>query len=125
MILRSPLFTALDRAQRITLQMMDGLNRDANPTLVDQMRGLLDFIYRRLIDGNLYKDEAAVEDAIRILKLQRETWVLLMQKVAETRTGAPTASAARTAVARPGTGAAHPTVGGTREPSEPRLSLEG
>lgn len=78
-------FTALDRAQRIVLQMIDGLQRDANPALVDQMRAILDFVYRRLIDGNLYKDAAAVEDALRLLKHQRETWQLIMQKVSTAR----------------------------------------
>lgn len=119
-------FTALDRAQRITLQMMDGLNRDANPVLVDQMRGLLDFIYRRLIDGNLYKDGTAVEEAIRLLKHQRETWVLLMQKVTELQSqtgGGPPLKTPAGAVStgRPKPVAARPEVG----MAESGISLEG
>lgn len=81
-------YTALDRAQRIVLQITDGLNRDVNPALVDQMRAVMDFVYRRLIDANLHKDVGAVEDALRILKHQRETWVLITRKVGEVASAA-------------------------------------
>lgn len=75
------MFNALDRAQRIVLQLSAGLRREANPQLVDQMTALCDFVYRRLIDANMKRDAEAVDDALRILRHQRETWVLLMEKV--------------------------------------------
>ncbi|MBK8915907.1 MAG: flagellar export chaperone FliS [Phycisphaerales bacterium] len=87
-------YTALDRAQRIVLQITDGLNRDVNPALVDQIRAVLDFVYRRLIDANLHKDVGAVEDALRILKHQRETWVLITRKVGEVASKVPIPAAA-------------------------------
>ncbi len=74
-------FNALDRAQQIVLQLQAGLRRDVNPQLVDQMSALYDFIYRRLVDANMKRDTQAVEDALRILRHQRETWVLLMGKI--------------------------------------------
>jgi flagellar protein FliS len=76
-------FNALERAQRIVLELSNGLRREVNPELVDQMAALYAFTYRRLVDANLRRDPQAVEDALRILRHHRETWVMLMEKVAE------------------------------------------
>jgi len=82
-------FNAFERAQRIVLQLHAGLNREVNPTLVDQMAALYDFIYRRLIDANVHHELKAVDDALRILRHQRETWVMLMEKLASIEQGLP------------------------------------
>jgi len=76
-------FNAFDRAQRILIQLRTGLQRDVNPTLVTEMSRLYDFIYRRLIDANVDRDVSAADDALRILRHHRETWVLLMGRIAE------------------------------------------
>ena len=78
---REAAFFAFDRAQRIALQLNDGLNREVNPELADQMAALYHFIYRRLIDANLHRDVQAAEEALRILRHQRETWRLLIEKL--------------------------------------------
>ncbi|MBU0638855.1 MAG: flagellar protein FliS, partial [Planctomycetes bacterium] len=39
--------------------------------------------YRRLVDANMQRDEDAVDDALRILRHQRETWALLIEKIAK------------------------------------------
>ncbi|HMQ16930.1 MAG TPA: flagellar export chaperone FliS [Phycisphaerae bacterium] len=74
-------FNALERAQRIVLELINGMNRDANPGLVDQMAGLYNFVYRRLVEANMKRDPQAIADALRILEHQRETWRLLIDKV--------------------------------------------
>ncbi len=80
---REAAFNSLDRAQRIVLEMTAGINRDINPELADRMVSLYNFIYRRLVDANLEQDTGAVDDALRILRYQRETWVMLMKKAQE------------------------------------------
>ncbi len=75
------MFNALERAQRIVLELNNGLRREVNPTLVDQMAALYDFIFRRLVDANMHRDPQAIEDALRILRHQRETWSMLLEKL--------------------------------------------
>jgi flagellar secretion chaperone FliS len=82
------MFNAFERAQRIVLQLHAGMNRDIAPDLVDQMAGLYTFIYRRLVDAHLERSPVPAEDALRILRHQRETWVLLMDKIAAETSGA-------------------------------------
>ncbi len=69
------------RAQRIVLELQNGLRRDVNPELCDQLSALHQFVYRRLIDANSARDLEAVDDALRILTHQRETWALLVERL--------------------------------------------
>jgi flagellar protein FliS len=69
------------RAQRIVLELQNGLRREVNPTLCDQLEALHQFVYRRLIDANTVRDEDAIDDALRILRHQRETWALLLDRL--------------------------------------------
>lgn len=91
---REAQFNALDRAQRIVLEMSNGLRREINPQLADQMAALYAFIYRRLVDANVQQDEQAIHDSLRILRHQRDTWVLLMDKIRKEHAPAGVGSAA-------------------------------
>ncbi len=91
-------FNALERAQRIVLELSNGLQREANPQLADRMAALYGFIYRRLIDANMQRDAQAAEEALRILRHQRETWAMVIEKISRhhaphTSAGPPTADA--------------------------------
>ncbi|MCK6455426.1 MAG: flagellar export chaperone FliS [Phycisphaerae bacterium] len=81
---------ALLRAQRIVVELESGLRHDVNPNLCSQMAALYQFVYRRLVDANTQRDVDAIDDALQILRHQRETWELLLRKLAETA-DAPTA----------------------------------
>jgi flagellar protein FliS len=74
-------FNGFERAQRIVLELNNGMRREVNPELVDQMAALYDFVYRRLIDANIQREVQGADDALRILRHQRETWVMLLEKL--------------------------------------------
>lgn len=69
------------RAQRIVLEMRNGLRPEVNLELCEQMAALYDFVYNRLIDANMQRDPTAIDEALRILEHQRETWSILIQKI--------------------------------------------
>lgn len=98
------MFNGLERAQRIVLELSNGLQRDVNPELVDRMAALYAFIYRRLVDASMDRDANAADEALRILRHQRETWVLVMQRIAETSQTPPTAAREHADTAQPSTG---------------------
>jgi flagellar protein FliS len=74
-------YNLLTRAQNIVLEMQNALRPDVAPELCEQMAALYGFIYRRLVEANVNKDVEAVGDALRILEYQRETWVMLLEKL--------------------------------------------
>ena len=90
------MYLRLTRAQNIVIEMLNGLNYEVNAELCRRMASIYNFIYRKLIDGNVQRDVSAIDDALRVLRIERETWQLLVDKVNRTRQeqggmpGAPT-----------------------------------
>jgi flagellar protein FliS len=80
-------FKALVRSQKIITELNSALNRNINPDLCGKLAALYNFIYRRLVEANITKDEKLVDDALEIMRHQRETWVMLMDKLAKERAG--------------------------------------
>lgn len=70
------------RAQRIVVEMEAGLRHEVNPELCQQLAALYHFVYTRLVDANLRQETGAVDEALCILEHQRETWRMLMEKIA-------------------------------------------
>ena len=76
-------FNGISRAQRIVIELLNGLRQDVAPEICQQQAALYNFIYRRLMEANLEKNAAKLDDALEILRHQRQTWVLLMKKLTE------------------------------------------
>ena len=65
----------LIRSQRIVIELISSLNKEILPEdIYTNLARLYNFVYFRLIDGNLKKDPARIDDALRILRHLRETW---------------------------------------------------
>lgn len=69
------------KAQRIIAEMQNGLRHDVNPTLCAQMAGVYGFIHDRLVHANMKQNSAAIDEALTVLEHQRETWVMLLDKL--------------------------------------------
>ena len=109
-------YNKLSRAQAIVLEMQSGLRREVNAELCDRMAAVYNFLYRKLVDASVHRDADCIDDAVKILRYQRETWVMLMEKVAKLKAGElkPAAEPVAQSVETP----ASESVGGS-------LSLEG
>lgn len=73
------------KAQRIVQEMICGLKRSVSPDLCDKLAGLYNFVHRRLVEANIRHDQALLDEALQILRYQRETWQMLMQKIAQSK----------------------------------------
>jgi len=76
-------YTALMRAQKIALELSTSLNHDMAPQLCDKLSALYTYIYRLLVDANLERTVAPVDEAIELLEYERQTWQMLMAKLAQ------------------------------------------
>ena len=70
------------KAQNIVTEFMGTLKDEYAPEICDKMRALYMFCYRRLVEANLKREVAKLDDAIKILRHMRETWGLLLEKIA-------------------------------------------
>lgn len=80
-------FEKLTRAQHILLEMLGGLNYDANPELCKRMASTYNFLYRKLVDGCVKREVGDIDDALKVLRIERETWQILVDKVNRIREG--------------------------------------
>jgi flagellar secretion chaperone FliS len=85
-------YKSLVRAQRIMTELTSNLKHDVNPDLCGKLAALYNFIYRRLVDANLNKEPQLVDDALEIMRHQRETWAMLMEKLVKERAGEASAT---------------------------------
>jgi flagellar secretion chaperone FliS len=74
-------YEKLTRAQNILLEMQTALRPEVNRELCERMSGLYAFVYRKLVDASMNRDPSQVDDALKILRHQRETWAILVEKI--------------------------------------------
>jgi len=117
-------YNGLSQAKSIILELMSSLRPEVDPELCSQLSSLYTFMFRRLLDAMLEKKPEIVDEVVSLLEYDRETWMLLMEKMAkEQASGGPAAPKSAPA---PGSGAgpmhgAQPDEARTRVP----LSIEG
>ena len=80
-------FTGLSSCRDIVFELMTTIRAEINPELAANIKGLYTFIYTQLIEGSHEKDVSKVDKAIELLQYERETWVMLMQRLVEERAG--------------------------------------
>ena len=72
----------IGRAQRIVTELQGGLRHDVMPEVCGRLSALYEFAYVRLVEANLQHDVERLDEAVKVLKYQRETWSLVMREVA-------------------------------------------
>lgn len=80
-------FSGLSQSREIVVELMTSIRTEPNPELADKVRAVLGYIYSQLIEGGFEKDVKKLDVAISLLEFERETWLMLMQKLAEERGG--------------------------------------
>ncbi len=76
-------FNGISQCQAVLSEMITGLDRSHSPELVDRLHGLYSFIYSRTVDAGLEKDPAIMDEVTRFFDYERETWIMLMEKLVE------------------------------------------
>lgn len=75
-------YNNLMRAQKIVLELSTSLNHDADPQLCQRLSALYTYVYRLLVDANMKRETPIVDEAIKLIEYERETWQMLMKKLA-------------------------------------------
>ena len=76
-------YTHIGKAQKIVLELQSSLNADLMPEVVEKMKALYLFLYRRLVDANTTRDPVVLDEVVRLLKYERQTWAMMIEKVQE------------------------------------------
>ena len=71
----------LSRSRDCVTELIGGLNTDGPGDVVDSLKALFAFVFRKLALADPERDPQAIQDAIRILEIHRQTWVELGEKL--------------------------------------------
>lgn len=89
---REAAFTGISRCQEILIELTNSLDPRHAPELCERLAALYTFLYTRLIDALRLQDAAIAEEVIKLLQYERETWTMVLDRLAED--AGPTAPAA-------------------------------
>jgi flagellar secretion chaperone FliS len=77
----------ITKVQRILVEMLCSLKHDMLPELCGKLSALYNFAYRKLIEANINHNLAPLREAEDILRFQRETWAMLLDKLGREKAG--------------------------------------
>ena len=80
-------YTLISRVQKIVTELNSALKHDVSPELCGKLAALYNYAYRKLIEANIDHRLESLDEALTVLGYQRETWALLLQKLAQQKAG--------------------------------------
>ena len=80
-------YTMISKVQKILTEMTASLKHDVYPELCGRLAALYTFAYRKLIEANIDHKLEPLDEALEILKYQRETWALLLDQLGKQKAG--------------------------------------
>jgi flagellar protein FliS len=80
-------YNALSRAQKIITELQCGLKHDMAPELCGRLSALYTFVFRKLVEASIHHQAEPLDEALQILRYQRETWVLLLDQLGKAKAG--------------------------------------
>ena len=81
-------YKLISKVQHILSELICCLKHDVYPELCGKLSSLYNYAYRQLIQASVYRDMDAMEEALRILHFQRETWAMLLTQVSKQKAAA-------------------------------------
>ncbi len=86
----------LSQCRAIVLELLTTIRPEADPALAGRVRALYTFLFSELVEAGFEKDAARLDNVIRLLQYERESWDMLLKKLAEERAAAGTVSSSDT-----------------------------
>jgi len=74
-------YTMISRAQKIITELTCTLRHDVDPELCGKLAALYNYAYRKLVEASVEHQLEAIDEALRILRYQRDTWALLLDQI--------------------------------------------
>ena len=81
-------FTLISKLQKIISELSCSLKHDLFPELCGKLAALYNYAYRRLIQASVYHEIQAMDDAMKVMHYQRETWSLLLGELGKQKAAA-------------------------------------
>lgn len=121
-------FTGISSCREIIMELLTTIKPEHAPEICEKVKALYTFMYTQLVEASMERSIAKIDNVIKLLEFERETWVLVMQKVAQERAGTSKPTLSLVGGETPGRGAAGMSMPGSAPGQAPAgrraLSLE-
>ena len=81
-------YNMISRVQKIITEMSCTLKRDVLPELCDKLSALYAYVYKKLVEANVQHSVEAIDEALGLMRYQRETWALLLDQLGRQKAAA-------------------------------------
>lgn len=108
------MYTGFSQARDIVLELISGMKTEVAPDLCGKLGALYTFIFRHLTEAGLEKSVGKVDECLKIMRYERDTWGQLCEQVWKERGSqqpVPSASGPGAPVASRATGTYGPAAG--------------
>ena len=78
-------YNGLSRAQKIIMELSSSLRHELAPDVCGKLAALYNFVYMKLVEANVQHEIKPLDEALSILRYQRETWVLLLNQLGKSK----------------------------------------
>lgn len=81
-------YKLISKVQKIIAELSVTLKHDVAPEMCSKLAALYTFVYRKLIEANIEHQLAPMDEALNILRYQRETWAMLLDQLGKKKAAA-------------------------------------
>lgn len=82
------IYLGVSQCRAIVFELMTSIGPDVEPTLGQRVRALYTYMYSRLLEASTERNLAKLDEVIELLRFERETWAMFLEKLAAERAGA-------------------------------------
>ena len=81
------LFVNITKAQKIVTELLTTLRPDMYPELCGKLTGVYKYVYKRMVEGSTQRKQEPLIESMQLLRFQRDTWAMLMERTAKEKAG--------------------------------------
>lgn len=74
-------YNGFTQCRAIVLELMTTIKPEPDPEFAERVRSLYAWFYTELVESSLNKDIPRLDKVIELLEYERETWVMVMEKI--------------------------------------------
>ena len=78
-------FVNITKAQNIIAEMLSSMKPQLYPELCDKLSAVYRYVYKRLIETTTEHKIESLQEAIDLLRFQRDTWAIMLEQVGKER----------------------------------------
>ena len=75
------IYEGSSNCRAIITELITSLKPEVDPKLCERLNSLYTYIYSRLVEGMSEKDITIIDEVIKLLRYERDTWAMLLENL--------------------------------------------